>query len=255
MSLEAYIRKRLEKKELLLMTHTVLGYPSVNDSLRIIETMVKAGVDLMELQIPFSEPMADGPVIVRANQEALKQGISVEACLDMAGQAASSFDIPFLFMTYYNIPFCYGVTEFVCAMAQRGLKGGIIPDLPIEEGHDGFKAMQDHGLSPILMFSPFTSDERMRQISAYAQGFIYCVARKGVTGAETAFTNELSCYLERCRKATNLPLAVGFGIKDRADVSFLKGKADIAVIGTQAIRLMEEEGIASVDAFIRGLGG
>ena len=255
MSLEAYIRKRLEKKELLLMTHTVLGYPSVNDSLRIIETMVKAGVDLMELQIPFSEPMADGPVIVHANQAALKQGVSVDHCLEMAGQAARSFDIPFLFMTYYNIPFCYGVTDFVSAMAERGLKGGIIPDLPIEEGHDEFKAMQDHGLSPILMFSPTTSDERMRQISAYAQGFIYCVARKGVTGAETAFTNELSCYLERCRKATNLPLAVGFGIKDRADVSFLKGKADIAVIGTQAIRLMEEEGIASVDAFIRGLGG
>jgi len=255
MRLEAYIRKRLEKKELLLMTHTVLGYPSMDDSLRIIETMVKAGVDLMELQIPFSEPMADGPVIVRANQEALKRGVSVDDCLNMAGQAARSFDIPFLFMTYYNIPFCYGVTDFVSAVAQRGLKGGIIPDLPIEEGYDDFKAMQDHGLSPILMFSPTTSDERMRQISAYAQGFVYCVARKGVTGAETAFSNELSCYLERCRRATRLPLAVGFGIKHHDDVAFLKEKADIAVIGTQTIRLMEEKGVASVDAFIRGLGG
>ncbi|HEJ83719.1 MAG TPA: tryptophan synthase subunit alpha, partial [Desulfobacteraceae bacterium] len=242
MALESYIRKKLEKKDILLMTHTVLGYPSMKDSFRIIETMVAAGVDLMELQIPFSEPMADGPVIVRANQAALKQGAGVEGCLDIAEQAVRSFDIPFLLMTYYNIPFCYGVDAFISAMARRGLQGAIIPDLPMEEGGAYLQSMEWHGLSPILMFAPTTSDGRMKKISTLARGFIYCVARKGVTGAKTAFSEDLVRYLERCRRGSRLPLAVGFGIKDREDVSFLKGKADVAVIGTRAIRLMEEEG-------------
>jgi tryptophan synthase alpha chain len=253
MRLEVYLRNKLQKRDILLMTHIVIGYPSMEDSFRIIETMVDSGVDLMELQIPFSEPIADGPVIVRANQEALKRGVSVEGCLDFAEQVARVFEIPFLFMTYYNIPFCYGVDEFVSAMAKRGLVGAIIPDLPVEEGHDYLKAMQDHDLSPIHIFSPTTSDKRMRQISSSARGFIYCVARQGVTGAGTAFSDEVALYLERCRKACGLPLAVGFGIKDRADVEFIEGKADIAVIGTQTIRLMEEKGIASVGEFIRGL--
>jgi len=253
MALESYIRKRLEKKDILLMTHTVLGYPSLDDSFRIIEIMVEAGVDLMELQIPFSDPMADGPVIVRANQAALKTGLSVEGCLDVAEQAVRSFDIPFLLMTYFNIPFCYGVDAFVASMAERGVQGSIIPDLPVEEGHDYLKAMQRHKLSPILMFSPTTSEARMKLISGLGRGLIYCVARKGVTGADTAFSHDVSLYLGRCRKATNLPLAVGFGIKDRADVEFLKGKADIAVIGSRTIRRVEEKGIASVSEFVRGV--
>ncbi len=253
MGLEVYLRNKLQKRDILLMTHIVIGYPSMEDSFRIIETMVDSGVDLMELQIPFSEPIADGPVIVRANQEALKRGVSVEGCLDFAEQVARVFEIPFLFMTYYNIPFCYGVDEFVSAMAKRGLVGAIIPDLPVEEGHDYLKAMQMNDISPILIFSPTTSDERMKQINSSARGFIYCVARKGVTGADTAFSDDLSVYLGRCRKASGLPLAVGFGIKDRQDVDFLKGKADIAVIGSQTIRLVEEKGVASVGDFVRGV--
>jgi tryptophan synthase alpha chain len=252
--LERYIRNRLKKKEILLMTHTVLGYPSLSDSLRIIESMVKAGADLMELQIPFSEPIADGPVIARANRQALRQGVGVEYCLDVAEEAAGSFDIPFLFMTYYHIPFSYGVDKFVAAMARKGLYGAIIPDLPAEEGHDYLEAMERYHLSPIQIFSPTTSNERMKAMSALARGFIYCVARKGVTGADTAFSHDVSLYLGRCRKASGLPLAVGFGIKDREDVEFLKGKADIAVIGSRTIRLMEEKGIESVGGFIRGLG-
>jgi tryptophan synthase alpha chain len=253
MALEQYVRKKLREKDILLMTHTVLGYPSLDDSFRIIETMVKAGVDLMELQIPFPEPIADGPVIRHANQVALKQGVGVKDCLDVAEQATRSFEIPFLFMTYYSIPFCFGVSQFVSAMAKRGLVGAIIPDLPVEDGHDYLQAMQDHGLSPIRMFSPTTSDGRMKKISSSAQGFIYCVARKGITGADTIFSHDVALYLKRCRRASGLPLAVGFGIKDRDHVEFLKGKADIAVVGSQAIRVAEEMGVASLGEFIRRL--
>lgn len=253
MGLEVYLRNKLKEKDILVMTHVVLGYPSFEDCFRTIETMVESDVDIMELQIPLSEPIADGPVIFRANQKALERGATVERCLNFSEQVVHAFDIPFLIMTYYNIVFCYGVDDFVSAMAKKGLLGAIVPDLPPEEGHDYLKAMQLHDLSPIVLFSPTTSDARMRQINAVARGFIYCVARKGVTGADTTFSNDLALYLGRCRKASGLPLAVGFGIKDRADVAFLRGKADIAVIGTQTIRMVEEKGVASVGEFIRGL--
>ena len=253
MALEKYIRTCLGQKDILLMTHIVLGYPSLDDSYRIIETMVEAGVDIMELQIPFSEPTADGPVIVKANQYALDNGVRVGECLELAGKAAKVFDIPFLIMTYYNLPYKYGIENFTSKMAESSLKGTIIPDLPPEEGNDFYSIMNRKNLDPIMLFSPSTTDERMKYLGSYAKGFIYCVARKGVTGKDTNFSDELSEYLERCRKATSLPLALGFGIKQKKDVDFLKGKVDIAVIGTQSIRIMEDSGIDAVGEFIRRL--
>jgi tryptophan synthase alpha chain len=253
MVLESYLRKKLDEKEILLMTHIVLGYPSFHDSLRLIEVMVASGVDLMELQIPFSEPTADGPVIVHANQKALQAGATVTDCLNLAETAAGNFDIPFLLMSYYNIPFRYGVDRFVSAMSHGGLRGAIIPDLPPEEGRAYLDAMHAHNLAPILIFSPTTSLDRMRTIAASGGGFIYCVARKGVTGEATNFSEELEGYLRRCRRNTYLPLALGFGVKEKSDIDFLKGKADIAVIGSQTIRVMEQKGVAAVGDFIRNL--
>ncbi|MDY6881751.1 MAG: tryptophan synthase subunit alpha [Desulfatiglans sp.] len=253
MALESSLRARLEKKDILLMTHIVLGYPSFEDSFHIIETMVEAGVDLMELQVPFSEPIADGPVILRANQRALEGGASVQECLELAEKASTTFDIPFLIMTYYNIVFQYGTEKFPSTMAKAGLKGAIIPDLPPEESHSYLKAMGSEGLDPILIFSPTTPLDRMKYLARFAGGFVYCVARKGVTGQATDFSDDLSRYLARCRTATSLPLAVGFGIKEKTDIDFLKGKADIAVIGTQTIRMMEEKGVESIGVFIRSL--
>ena len=253
--LESYIKDRLREKDILLMTHIVLGYPTFDESFKIVESMVEGGVDLMELQIPFSEPIADGPVILHAKQRALEKGASVQRCLDFAQEVAGNFDIPFLFMSYYNILFKYGVESFASQMAKRGLKGAIVPDLPPEEGKDYLAAMARHGLSPIFIFSPTTSQARMDYIASFAKGFVYCVARKGVTGQNTAFSMELDGYLSRCRKATDLPLALGFGVKNRKDIDFLKGKADIAVIGTQTIRLVKKNGVGVVEAFIKGLAG
>jgi tryptophan synthase alpha chain len=253
MELNSYLRNRLADKEILLMTHIVLGYPSFEASLKIIETMVAAGVDLMELQIPFSEPTADGPVIAHANQKALENGVTVEECLRYADLAVSKFDIPFLIMTYYNVPYKYGLDCFVTKLADSGLQGAIIPDIPPEEGREYLTAMQQQNLAPILIYSPTTSLERMQYIAGFAAGFIYCVARKGVTGQDTKFSEDLEIYLNQCRQSTRLPLALGFGIREKSDIDFLKGKADIAVIGSQTIRTMEEEGIEAVGEFIRGL--
>lgn len=251
--LEQTLREQLEKKDLLLMTHIVLGYPDFDSSARVVEDMVKAGVDLMELQIPFSEPMADGPVILKANAEALNGGATVEKSFEMAGRLTAEFDIPFLFMTYYNILFCQGVTQFVERCKSIGIQGCIVPDLPPAEGQEYLDAMHAANLSPVHIFTPNTPPERMRFLSDNSSGFIYSVARKGVTGKDTAFSDELADYLATCKANTELPLAVGFGVKSREDVDFLRGKADIAVVGSETIRIMEQEGISSVKSFIETL--
>ena len=253
MPFDAYLKKRMAEKDILLMTHIVLGYPSWETCFQVIEAMVEAGVDLMELQIPFSEPMADGPVILQANQKALENGVTVKACLDFAQKVTGTFDIPFFIMSYYNILFKYGVERFAQTLKQRNLKGAIVPDLPPEEGQEYLEVMEKLSLSPILFFSPTTPDDRMQYIASLAQGFIYCLSRKGVTGADTQFSSDLAGYLARCRQATSLPLALGFGIKEKADIDFIKGKADIAVIGSQTIRIVEEQGSGAVGDFIRCL--
>ena len=253
--LESYLQERLKQKDILLMTHIVIGYPSMEESMRLVAAMVEAGVDLMELQIPFSEPIADGPVILAANQKALAGGVTVKDCLAFAAQASSRFPIPFLIMSYYNILFKYGAASFVNRMADLSIKGAIVPDLPPEEGQEYVQAMADKGLAPIFIFSPTTSDERMRYINSHASGFVYCVARKGVTGADTAFSEQLDTYLARCRQATDLPLALGFGVKSARDVQYLRNKVDIAVVGTQTIRLMDRGGRGAVKDFIGELAG
>ncbi len=251
--LESYIKNRHQEKKILLMTHIVIGYPSLEESYKTVERMVAAGVDLMELQIPFSEPMADGPVILKANQVALNQGTTLMDCFSFAKKASEQFDIPFLYMTYYNILFKYGVEKFAAKIKECGIQGAIIPDLPPEEGREYVQVLRSNDLSPIFIYAPNTSNERMRLLADSGSGFIYCVARKGVTGRQTVFTHELDSYLQRCRQATKLPLAVGFGVKDREDVQYLAGKADIAVIGSQTIRLVEEQGVEAVTDFISNL--
>ena len=235
------------------MTHIVLGHPHFDTSLRLVESMVQAGVDLIELQIPFSEPIADGPVILRANQEALSAGSTVEKCFDVASEVARRFDIPFLFMSYYNVLFKRGVASFVARMRQAGLRGAIVPDLPPEEAGEYLQVMRENVLDPIFIYSPNTKNERLQAIAKCGRGFVYCVARKGVTGSTTDFSTDLSQYLERARAATSLPLAVGFGVKEKQDVDFLRGKADIAVIGSETLRVLERGGVAAVGPFLSGL--
>jgi len=254
MQLTDTIKARLQKKEILLMTHLVLGYPSLEANRQVIRQMVENGVDLIEMQIPFSEPMADGPVIAQANQEALSTGIKVRECIEFASEIIKEYDIPFLFMTYYNILYKFGVEEFVSQAAELGITGLIIPDLPPEEGKVYLEATAKHGLAPIMIYAPTSTEARMKTLASHGDGFIYCVARKGVTGAKTSFDQEFDDYMATCRKAAgDLPLAVGFGISQKADLDYLTGKADIAVIGSATIRLVEEKGVDAVGEFIAGL--
>ena len=252
-TLEEIIKSKLSLKQILLMTHLVLGYPSFEVNRQVIKQMVENGVDLIELQIPFSEPVADGPVILKANQDALLHNTKVKECLDFAAEITGQYDIPFLFMTYYNILFKYGVADFVNKAKDINIQGFIIPDLPPEEGAEYLESMKSCGLSPIQIYAPTSTEERMRYLADNGAGFIYCVARRGVTGTKTDFDAGFNEYLARCHAATDLPLAVGFGIRDRDDVAYLTGKAEIAVIGSETIRLVDEKGAAAVGPFIAGL--
>ena len=254
MRLTADIQKRLQDKPILLMTHLVLGYPSLDINREVIRQMAENGVDCIELQIPFSEPMADGPVILKANQDALAMGLRVEDCFAFAADIVVAFPrVNFLFMTYYNIMFRYGEDRFIKRAAEIGMRGFIIPDLPPDEGTTYLRISKEYALAPIMFFTPTSSDERMREVAGKGDGFIYCVARRGVTGKQTKMDQNMSAYLNRCRQATDLPLAVGFGISCREDIVMLEGKADMAVIGTATIRLVDDLGAKAVGPFISGL--
>jgi tryptophan synthase alpha chain len=248
------VHRALENQDILLMTHLVLGYPSFAVNRQVVRQMAAAGVELIELQIPFSEPVADGPVIARACQASIAQGTTVEQCLAFVAEMAGSYPkVAFLVMTYYNIVFRFGEDAFLERARRARVRGLIVPDLPIEEGAAFFRAERRIGLDPIQIFAPTSSDARMRELEEYADGFIYCVARRGVTGAETTFGPAFDAYLARCRAATDLPLAVGFGIRNREDVAQLAGKADIAVIGSETIRIVDAQGPDAVGPFLSGL--
>jgi tryptophan synthase alpha chain len=255
--LEDYIRSKLREKPLLLMTHIVIGYPSLRESWLLARAMVDAGVDLMELQIPFSEPMADGPVILQANQKALEGGITVAKCFEFAAELAAQVPIPLLFMSYYNILFKHGVTRFAADAKRASVVGAIVPDLPPEtpEGAEYSAALRTEGLDPILLFAPNTPEARMRRLAEHGSGMVYCVARKGVTGQKTEFSSDLSEYLTRARRSTSLPLALGFGLKERADLDFVRNKVDVAIVGSESLKVLNASGLRAAGDFIRTLTG
>ena len=251
--LEDYIRNKQKEKDILLMAHVVLGYPSIEETFELVRTIVEAGVDLMELQIPFSEPIADGPVILQASQAALAGGVRVDDCFRLARKITDAFDIPFLFMTYYNVVFKRGEERFFAETREAGICGAIVPDIPPEEGESFMAAATANNIDPIFILAPTSSSARISYLARFGRGFFYCVARKGVTGAKTDFSSDLDEFLDRCRGATQLPLALGFGVSSKEDVQFLRGKVEIAVVGSQALRLLNTNGTKAVGDFFGNL--
>ncbi len=158
-------------------------------------------------------------------------------------------------MTYYNIIFKYGEARFLERAAEAGISGLILPDLPPEEGSRFCEMARQKGIAPIMIFAPTSTNERMRELNVHGAGFVYCTARRGVTGKHSDLDAEFGAYLDRCRQATDLPLAVGFGIQSRSDIEELIGLADMGVIGSQTIKLVKEQGSAAIGPFIKALLG
>lgn len=253
MALEQYLRERLARKDLLLMTHVVCGYPSFEDNWRELEVMAEFDVDVVELQFPFSEPSADGPLFVKANQEAINRGVRPADCFEFMGKVSAHFPFKVLMMGYYNTAFKMGSQAFVDRLAAAGGCGYILPDLPVEEAGELHGLSKSRGLAPIVLMTPTNTEDRLQALADAAEGFIYAVARKGVTGNKTEMGEDLDAFIARCRAHTDLPIGVGFGVSQKADLDFLRGKAEIAIIGTAALKAWEEGGEEGLRAFFAGL--
>lgn len=242
MNLTDYIAERRTSRQILLMTHVIVGYPSVEANWRMLEIMAAADVDLVELQMPFSEPVADGPTFVRANQHALEKGLPVQVYLDLMKRSTSSFSFPHIWMGYYNTVYQMGHERFCQSLRESGGVGHILPDLPFEEYGDLFELSRRDELSPVMLMTPTNTDERLHAIGERASGFVYVVARKGVTGKKTELQQDLFGFLERCRRATNLPLALGFGLRNGQDLKDLHGVTEVAIVGSALLEAWEQGG-------------
>jgi tryptophan synthase alpha chain len=226
-----------------LMTHIVAGYPTLPESKLLAQTMIESGVSYIEIQIPFSDPIADGKTIMDANKKALENGITPDDAFELMkdlSEKAQPKGVKLLFMSYYNILFKYGLEKFCKKAASIGCYGLIIPDITIdEEPHEHYLAIcKKHNLHPIQVISPITPEKRLKGIAKHASGFVYCVATTGTTGARAEISQNLEGYIGKVRKhIPNIPLALGFGISSRSHVKQALAHADIAVIGSEIINI------------------
>jgi tryptophan synthase alpha chain len=224
-----------------LIAYLTVGYPDVDATLRLVPALAAGGADMVELGVPFSDPLADGATIQRASHHALQQGVTPALCLDVVKQLrARGLAIPLLLMGYYNSILAYGIDEFARDVAGAGADGFIGVDLPPEEAVGVRTACAGRGLDLIYLVAPTSSDERIALVAAQASGFIYCVSLTGVTGARGQLPSGLAQFLARVRRHTSLPLAVGFGISKREHVKAVAGLgAEAAVIGSAIIDVID----------------
>ncbi len=258
MPLNSYLAERRQQlperqRAALIMTHVVCGYPSFDANWQALEIMQEFGVDLVELQFPFSEPSADGPLFVKANQQAINDGVHVKDCFEFMHKVTSHFDFKVVMMGYYNTVFKTGHRTFLQQLKKAGAHGFILPDLPIDEAGELHTIAQQLDLCPIVLMTPTNNDARLQQLAKAADGFIYVVARKGVTGTNTDMDREVVALIERCKNATNLPLALGFGVSKAEDIEFIGKHAQIAVIGTAALKAWERGSAKSLREFFKKL--
>lgn len=223
------------------MPYIPLGYPTPEASLDAVRAVVAAGADLVELGVPFSDPLADGPTIQAATQRALENGITVEVCLQMAAQLrAEGITVPFLLMGYLNPFLAFGLKNLTVAAARAAIDGFIIPDLPPEEAGEMDALCRTHKLALVYFLAPTSTPERIALVTQKARGFIYLVSLTGVTGARNQLSDTLPQFVARVRAATGTPLAVGFGIGDGAQARQVAQFADGVIVGSALVKRMAE---------------
>lgn len=244
-----------------LMTHIVLGYPSLDESIEIAVTMAKCGVSIIELQIPFSDPIADGPTIMEANEVARLNGVTTPDCLNAIKRLRKQVNVPLLVVSYLNPIFNYksGMETFFVEAKKAGANGIAIPDIPVEEKSLGYwDGARNAGLFPVPFVSPLTSNERLKIIAPLARGgFVYCYSTTSTTGAKASLSKDIPDYLARVSSYIKDSLAIGFGISAPEHIKALTGHVDIAIVGSATIDVIKKakkaKRIKEVADFIKSL--
>lgn len=246
------IREAFEKNKTFIPFITC-GDPDLDTTAELIGVMERAGADIIELGIPFSDPTAEGPVIQGANLRALNNGVTTDKIFDMVERIREKVQIPLVFMTYANVVYSYGTERFLKRAKQVGIAGLILPDVPFEEKEDFAPFCEEYGLDFISLIAP-TSHERVEQIAREAKGFVYCVSSLGVTGMRSEITTDVGAMVELVRKATDVPTAIGFGISNPQQAKKMAGKADGVIVGSAIVKIIEKYGKDAahhVEQFVR----
>ncbi len=217
------------------------GDPDLETSKEIIKSLAENGADLIELGIPFSDPTAEGPVIMEANIRALKNNVTTDDVFKMVSEVSPEVDVPLVFMTYANVVYSYGTERFFEKCQETGICGIILPDVPFEEKDEFEDAAAEYGVEFVSMIAP-TSEDRIDKISADAHGFIYIVSSLGVTGARSELNGNIKSLVERVRKNTDVPTAVGFGISTPEQAAEMANISDGAICGSAIVRVIEKYG-------------
>jgi len=234
--------------------YITVGYPSVETTLKVVPLLASSGCDIIELGIPFSDPLADGATIQRASYEALRQGVTPKVCLGVAQELRRQVEIPLVFMTYYNPVLKFGLEQFCSKCAEVGIDGLIIPDLPPEEGKELGKSTKRRGLDLIYLLSPASTEERVRLVTSSSSGFVYLVSLTGVTGARDKLPEELESFVAKVREKTEKPLCVGFGVSTPEQARRISNIADGVIVGSRIIQLIKEDNsLKDLCSFVKGL--
>jgi tryptophan synthase alpha chain len=228
-----------ESGELGIVAYITAGDPSLEATLKFVLALGGAGADVIELGIPFSDPLADGPTIQRASERALKAHTTLAQVIDLVCEIRKSSEVPLVLFSYYNPVLQMGLEKFAATAASAGADGVLITDLTPEESDDYRRILAAHHLDTIFLGAPTSTDDRLGKIAAASSGFLYLISRTGVTGAKDALPDDLPALLRRARKVTQLPIAVGFGISLPGHVSVLGGLADAAVVGSALVSEIE----------------
>lgn len=231
-----------DKKHKALVAYLTAGYPDAKATVEAALLLAQAGCDIIELGIPFSDPMADGVTIQHSSHLALLKGITTSKCFEIAGRIRQSSEVPLVFMTYLNPVISYGVDQFCIECSQKGVDGLIIPDLPPGELPELDASAIGNGIDTIYFVAPNSSQERICTVTQNSKGFIYMVSVTGVTGVRNSFSAGLGDVINRVRQVTDLPLCIGFGISGPQQAKEAAALADGVIIGSRIIQIMEKEG-------------